>query len=77
MSEVWARNVGKLGGIPMSCGELGLAPPTAATVVRGLTPVMPEVPALGYNGVGARPPGGGWRKSLAGQPREIVPNITE
>ena len=27
--------------------------------------------------VGPRPPGGGWRKSLAGQPREIVPNITE
>ena len=33
--------------------------------------------ALGYNGVGARPPGGGCRKSLACQLQEIVPNIIE
>jgi len=33
--------------------------------------------ALGYNGVEARPKGGGWMKSLAGRPRQIVQNITE
>jgi len=35
------------------------------------------IPRGGYNGVWARPPRGGWRKSVAGRLREILPNITE